>query len=422
MRRTSRVVILALVLLLSMGAGDLSGQGQPKAGWSEVVPKVEGARQCFVSPEGKAENPGMREAPWDLASALAGRQKVSPGDVIWVRGGTYKGKFEVKLVGKDGAPVHVRACPGERATILDGGMTVVEPASYVWLWDLEIAGSAPVEKRETKQTGSSPTDLPGGDGLNVYTGKGCKFINLVIHDNVGSGVGWWVGSTESEFHGCLIYNNGWRAPDRGHGHCIYAQNTDGVKTISGCIMSVPYDGSYTMHAYGSSRAYVDNFLVEDNVAYEKGPFLIGGGRPSRNIKVFRNYLHGVDMRIGYGAENEDCEVRDNVVAKGSLTVEKYRKVVDEGNVRGLPDKKAVLIPNRYDPNRAHMVIYNGEKAGQMRVIIAPFLKRGDRFRLMSPRDFFGKPVFEGKCEGETVTVPVEGEFAVFVVVREAAND
>ena len=58
--------------------------------------------------------------------------------------------------------------------------------------------------------------------------------------------------------------------DRGHGHCIYTQNEQGVKTISNCIMSCRYDGTYTMHAYGSQRAYVDNFLVEENVWYDKG--------------------------------------------------------------------------------------------------------------------------------------------------------
>ena len=31
----------------------------------------------------------------------------------------------------------------------------------------------------------------------------------------------------------------------------------------------------------------------------------------------RNHVHGVPVRIGYGAQNEDCEVRDNVVDGGS---------------------------------------------------------------------------------------------------------
>jgi hypothetical protein len=391
---------MTAVFISSSGVARPAEPGEIEAGHSRLVRRVRGGNHYFVSAEGSPENPGTRDAPWDLASALAGQQKVSPGDVIWVRGGTYKGKFEVKLAGKKGAPVIVRAFPGERAAVLDSGVTVVEPASYVWLWGLEIAGSVPVEKRETKQTGSSPTDLPGTDGLNVHAGKGCRFINLIIHDNVKGGVGWWVGSTDGEIHGCLIYNNGWRAPDRGHGHCIYTQNKDGVKTISSCIMSVPYDGCYTMHAYGSSRAYVDNYVIEDNVAYERGPFLVGGGRPSHNIKILRNYLYGVSMRLGYGAENEDCEVRDNVIAGGSLSIEKFKTVVKEGNTERLPEAKATVIPNKYDPNRAHLVIFNGAKASTVRVRVAPFLKPADAFCVKHPKDFFGKPVVEGKCGGD----------------------
>ncbi len=417
MRRLLRVGFVAILFALTSGLAFSEGGTASRTAFSGRVPKTKRPRHFFVSPEGKTENAGARKAPWDLTSALAARHDISPGDVIWVRGGTYKGKFEVKLRGEEDAPIHVKVYPGERATILDSGVTVVEPASYVWLWDLEIAGSVPVEKRETKQTGSAPSDLPGTDGLSVYAGTGCKFINLVIHDNVKGGVGWWVNSTDSEFHGCLIYNNGWRAPDRGHGHCIYTQNKDGVKTISSCIMSVPYDGSYTMHAYGSSRAYVDNFLIEDNVAYEKGPFLVGGGRPSHNIKVFRNYLHGVNMRIGYGAENEDCELRGNVIVGGSLQIEKYKTAIQEGNLQKLPGRMVVLIPNKYDLNRAHVVIFNGAKAPAVEAKVAPFLKPGDSFRVMHPKDFFGNPVLEGTCEGQTITIPMKGEFAPFVLLK-----
>ncbi len=398
----------------------MAGDPRPipvKAGWTDRVPLGKGAREFFVDAAGRPENSGTRKAPWDLATALSGKKAVSPGSIIWIRGGTYRGTFEVKLSGKEGMPIHVRAYPDERATILDSGLTIVEPASFIWIWDLEIAGSVPVEKRETQQTGSHPTDLPGTGGLNVYAGEGCKFINLYIHDNVLGGASWWVGSTDSEMHGCIIHSNGWRAPDRGHGHCIYTQNREGVKVISGCIFSVPYDGSYTMHAYGSSRAYIDNFLLQDNIAYEKGPFLIGGGRPSRNIKVFRNSLYDVDLRLGYGAENEDCEVRGNVIARGKLTIQKFQKVVEENNLEELPGQLVVLIPNAYDPSRAYIAIYNGAKAREVKVDVAPFLKSGDRYSLLDPKDLFGKPILQGTCKEKTITVPMEGEFAPFVVLK-----
>jgi hypothetical protein len=59
-------------------------------------------------------------------------------------------------------------------------------------------------------------------------------------------VSWWAESRDSERYGCLIYDNGWKAPDRGHGHAIYTQNNEGIKTIADCIMTGGY--GYTLHA------------------------------------------------------------------------------------------------------------------------------------------------------------------------------
>ncbi|MBI3858025.1 MAG: right-handed parallel beta-helix repeat-containing protein [Planctomycetes bacterium] len=373
-------------------------------------------QQYTVAPDGKAENAGTKEAPWDLESALS--RKIEPGSTIWVKGGTYQGKFQIKTAGTEAAPIQVRGAAGERVTILNSGIDVLQGTDYLWLRDLEIVGDAPVEKRVSDQTGSWPKDLPGTNGLTIHAGKGCKFINLVIHDNLLGGVGWWIGSTDSEMHGCIVYNNGWKAPDRTHGHCIYVQNRDGVKTITNCILTVPeWGGSYSMHAYGSKNAYVDNFVIEDNITYERGRFLVGGGRPSDHIRVARNYLHGVDMQIGMTKENEDCEIRDNVVVNGKIAINNYKKAVDEGNVRELPASKAVLIPNKYDPARAHVAIYNGAKAASVALDVSKVLKPGDSYVLLDPKDVYGKPLLEGKVEGAAIQVPMSGEFAAFVMVK-----
>jgi hypothetical protein len=180
-----------------------------------------------------------------------------------------------------------------------------------------------------------------------------------------------------------------------------------------------------MHAYGSERAYVDNYLVEQNVCYGRGPFLIGGGRPSHGIRVLENYLYDVTMRIGYNAPySENCEVRDNIIVNGELDISKYKQVVQRGNlVIKMGEKrpvgmKSVLLPNRFDRNRAHLAIYNWDKAEKVEVKAEPFLADGESFRLMDPQDRFGQAVARGKCRAGTITVPVKGEFAVFVVLKD----
>lgn len=149
------------------------------------------------------------------------------------------------------------------------------------------------------------------------------------------------------------------------------------------------------------------------------------------------------MQIGYSApENEDAEIVGNLVARGGISVNRYKKVVAKDNtvvgggigfnncvaveqennrILSQPPAEPVIVlqPNAYDPNRANLAIFNFPKAEQVAVSVADFLKPGDAYRLMNPEDLYGEPVAQGTCQGETISVPVKGEFAAFVMFKEA---
>jgi hypothetical protein len=378
----------------------------------------------YVAPEGTAANSGTKESLWDIASALNGRKEVRPGDTIYLQEGTYRRRpnelFDVRLAGSAEKPIHVQPVAGRRVRI-DGGLAVQSPSAHVWIRDLEIFVSEPVPEKPIS-AGSHPTDLkrPHG-GLHMHGGKACKYINLVIH-HCNQAISCWKGEIDPEIYGCILYGNGWMGVDRGHGHCIYTQNDEGVKTISNCIMTCRYEGSYTMHAYGSSKADVNNYLLTENICYGEGPFLVGGGRPSHGIRVHGNFLYDIDMRIGYTAPyNEDCEVRDNVIANGRLEITRYRKAVQEGNLILAKDDprpaqtKAILLANQYDPTRAHVVLYNWAKAETVEVDAGDFAKDGETIELFDPQDPFGKPAVTAVRRNGMIRIPVAGEFAVFLV-------
>lgn len=390
-----------------------------------LAPTRERGATGYVGPQGKAENPGTADAPWDLASTLAGEQEIGPGGTIHLLEGTYRRRpnelFEIRLRGTAGQPIHVQPVAGQRVRI-DGGLSVRSPSSHVWIRDLEIFVSELLPPRPVS-AGSHPADLkrPQG-GLHMDGGSDCKYINLVIH-HCSQGISCWKDELNPEIYGCVIYANGWRGVDRGHGHCIYTQNDQGVKTISNCIMTCPYEGSYTVHAYGSERAYVNNYLLTENICYARGPFLVGGGRPSRGIRIHRNVLYGIDMRIGYNAPyNEDCEVRDNVVVNGKLETSRYRTVAWDGNlilptsnsIRATRDK-SILLPNRYDLNRAHLAVFNWGETDAVDVEVNGFLGEGDAAELFNPENLLGNAVAKVTCHKGVIRVPVRGEFAVFVV-------
>lgn len=72
----------------------------------------------FVAPNGLPTNNGSQGSPWDLQTALDNRSKVvTAGDVIYLRGGLYRGSFVSNLIGAPGSPITVRSFPGEWAVI-----------------------------------------------------------------------------------------------------------------------------------------------------------------------------------------------------------------------------------------------------------------------------------------------------------------
>jgi hypothetical protein len=409
--------------------------------------------EYYVAPDGKADDAGTKEAPWDIVSALEGQHKIEAGATLWLLGGSYRtadrsvggGGFAVKLAGAKDKPIQVRGMPGQRVTI-DGGLQVLPPSTYLWLRDLEITVS---ERNRVSRIPGRAAEGGGKDlarpsgGITVHTGAECKFINLVIHGG-SYGVAWWVGSTDSEFYGCLIYDSGWMGPDRGHGgHEMYTQNQTGTKTVSDCIFTGGY--TFSMHAYGSSRAFVDNYVIEGNIASMCGTFLLGGESSGHNNTLLDNCFYATNPQVGYASKpNEGCKVNGNILSRGNLTIRNYTTgeakknlvvsgeivrqnsdaVVMEDNqviavVQPLPKEPTIVLrPNKYDANRANLAIYNWQRAGNVSVDVRGFMKDGEACQLFDPRHFYGDPVGGAVCKDGRITVWMwQQEFAPFVVIK-----
>jgi hypothetical protein len=286
-----------------------------------------GAAEFYVSPGGLGSNTGTASSPWDLATALSQPAAVKPGDTIWLRGGTYRGTFTSRLTGTSSNPIVVRQYPGERATI-DGGDSggngiLVISGAYTWYWGFEVMSSD--LNRVSTQISSWPTDIARGEAIQIEqttgSGVGTKFINLIVHD-ARQGFSFWKEAVDAEIYGCLIYNNGWIAPDRGHGHGIYTQNDTGTKKITDNIIFNQF--GYGIHAYGSSTASLNNFTIQGNASFNNGSLagqhnpniFVGGGQPAAGLRVLDNsaYVQPLDattVRFGSDAANIDAVVSGN---------------------------------------------------------------------------------------------------------------
>ena len=306
-----------------------------------------GASEFYVSPGGSGSNSGMAASPWDLATALSQPSAVKPGDTIWLRGGTYRGTFTSYLTGTAANPILVRQYPGERATI-DGGDSggngiLLISGSYTWYWGFEVMSSD--LNRVSTQVSSWPTDIARGEAIQINqvtgSGVGTKFINLIVHDT-RQGFSFWKEAIDAEISGCLIYNNGWIAPDRGHGHGIYTQNNTGTKRITDNILFNQF--GYGIHAYGSSTASLNNFTIQGNASFNNGSLagqhnpniFVGGGAAARHIDVLDNAtyarpLASTSVRLGSDAANEDLRIEGNTFV-GFTSVRNWSHVVVSNNV------------------------------------------------------------------------------------------
>lgn len=72
------------------------------------------------------------------------------------------------------------------------------------------------------------------------------------------------------------------------------------------------------------------------------------------------------------------------------------------------EPKVFLRPNRYEPGRANLIIYNWTRQATVPVDVSGILRVGDRYDVHNVQDFFGPPVLSGTYAGGPVDVPMAG--------------
>ncbi len=266
-----------------------------------------------------------------MSTAFGDPDGLLPGDTLWLRGGRYHGCFTSQLTGTADARIVVRQYPGERATLDNAGCT--DPA-------LTIHG-AYTDYRDFEIMNSSPRS-GGPQGIDAF-GDGIRFINLVVHDAAGSGIGFWKEADGGEIYGCILYNNG-RTTNLDHG--IYTQNAVGTKLIADNVIFDSW--AFGIHAHGSENGPLTGYTIEGNAIFGSGSIgendaapnlLVGGGMPASRIIVRDNYLYGPadgsgNMWLGYEVPNADLVLTNNVIVGGdpALRLWDWSSVSASGNV------------------------------------------------------------------------------------------
>jgi len=286
-------------VLTDSPALSVAAQQRTQANVNTALSTASGGQQHYVAPGGKPGGSGSKADPWDLVTALKQPSAIKPGDTIWLRGGVYgdgSTEFVSSLSGTASRPIVLRQYPDERATI-NGSVTV--NGTSAWYWGFEVTNNLPT--RQSTIAGSF-----GGLrtwGINV-NGPNTKFINLVLHD-ADAGFGFWSPAENSEIYGCLIYDNGWQGPDRGHGHGIYTQNTNGTKHIGDNIIFNQFD--LGIQAYGSGNAFVQGFSLDGNIVFNNGVLSAGSQRADNILFGFPGSISGLHLDSNYTYDTPTAE-------------------------------------------------------------------------------------------------------------------
>jgi hypothetical protein len=343
-----------IVTVLAAGATNSPTQINVSLNITNPAPVTSSGRSFYVATNGSSSNDGSLSRPWDLRSAMINTSAIRAGDTVWIRGGTYGGgtdDLQVKLIGTESAPVVVRAYPGERVIMHHplivgccNGTVNASAGAHIWIWGIEFVSTV------TDRTGcpSGPPCYASStirDAINAFA-PGVKFINNIIHD-AREGIAMWKEAINGEAYGNIIYNNGFHASDRGHGHGIYSQNRDGVKKM---VDNILFNGfGYNFHMYGSGATYVKNFFFDGNVAFNAGILegqrasniiIAGGADGNRGIVLKDNHFYNWPDGQGYNElgwqwsnGNGDIQATNNYFIGGrdAVGVFDFQSVVFTGN-------------------------------------------------------------------------------------------
>ncbi len=397
-------IILALSSLL----------GSPHARWYAAPP-----------PQGSPQGTGTIERPWDLQTALSGGNgKIEPGDTVWLRGGTYRGIYTAALNGAPGAPIVVRQYPGERATIDGGGSTdetFTVDGRWAVYWGFEIMQSG-TARWCADCIGLRPT------GVYVRHASDVKLVNLIVHD-VGHGTFTENSAHNIEMYGWIVYNGGNENRTRSDGHGIYVKNDgDGWKIVRDNVIFNQF--GFGIHAYTeAATGALRNIVLDGNVLFNNGtissfdenPNLqLGGNAVADNDSVTENRLYfspwvsRVNAKIGYNdLLNGTALFAHNYIVGGqqAIVIGNWRHLVAEANTvaEWVPSAPVVFVrPNRYEPGRATIVIYNSSRQATVPVDLSGVLAAGAHYAVRNVQDIFGAPITSGVYRGGTIDVPMRG--------------
>jgi hypothetical protein len=278
-RPTTTAVALALLAVTLVGcSSEQAVSGGPPSPRPTPTPSVptQPSLVRYVSPSGNDQGPGTLDRPWRTLTHAFNR--VFQGQVLFVRGGTYREQIEhVRLhVGTATDPITILAYPGENP-VLVGTLSLRRPR--YWLIDnLDVRGDP-----SARSQASFMVKVIGG---HAWTWENSQFSDTVGRANV------------------LITGFGIGEPD-------------GFRFSGNCLHGLPPPKKGSTNLFLGSMLRGAHGIVERNVVFntDDQPNLrigSGAGAPVRT-KIRQNTIFGGSLGIDVRGHPRHVKISKNIV-------------------------------------------------------------------------------------------------------------
>ena len=285
-RKTIYIGALCLLaaLLLSPGSSSLV-QGQNTGA------------TYYVAPDGSDNNPGTIEAPWK--SIQYASDNASPGDLVFVRGGTYNEVVEFSRSGTSSAPIVFRNYPDEQPLIVSPDWSGFVFVGVEWIVvdgfaltsmtndGIFISNAHNIEVNNCEVYGS------GNIGVHIVTYEGPATNNIVrncsVHDNGGEGIYLDVkADSPAVIEDNIIENN--------------------------LVFNNAYEGIQNTHESGAEPK-PSGTLIRNNYIFNNGPDWATMDLGGDDLRVIGNVIYDNTAPVGgiYYSGGSGSIIQDNII-------------------------------------------------------------------------------------------------------------
>lgn len=300
----------------------------------EAKPRMQSGRTYYVASNGNDSNPGTIERPWKTLGYAS--QRLSAGDTLYIRGGTYSEVTNWQTDGRADARIYIRNYPGEQV-VIDGYNTI--PAYSGGKWMFMVWGDwyyvSGLEIKRTFDEGAIGvkgahvtidncfTHHNWGAGITMMGDYGLAQNNRVWYNGVGNENmsrtrgGWPAALTCARYPNyCTLRGNiSWE--NWGEGISTFEAN---ATRIEGNLVYNNLQNIYisdTRHSivegnfvYCSPGNIIDPFSTQNGI-------LVGDERknpPSAKNQIINNIVYGCDHNLALGTN----ESTDSLIAHNTL--------------------------------------------------------------------------------------------------------